>query len=314
MDDYSLLQNIKADDLNKTATIFPIKNGLVFHQSTPYGHKEKSFQGESFYTAPNPAIGATIYYFLKDDFKSIKDKRQESEKEKIKNNKDVYYPPADSIRLEDTEEAAYILATISDELGNDVRKINLPAKKGLARFVWNGRYDVSSPVNFNEVDESNPYYSADEGPVAIPGKYFIKLDKMQNGTIQNMVEKTAFTISTLENATLPLPDRQKLLAYNKELSEFRRVVLGTEDYFGLLKEKIKYLKKGVVNGNVNAVGLLADIHTFETKKKTIDMALHGDESLAKREFETLPRFCWCFRRYCKWQLGATYGRNTNNDR
>ncbi len=290
LDDYTLLQNIKADDLNKTAVIFPIKNGLVFHPSSPYGHKEKSFQGESFYTAPNPAIGATISYYLKDDFKSIKDKRQESEKEKIKNNKDIYYPSADSIRIEDTEEAAYVLATISDELGNDVRKINLPAKKGLARFVWNGRYDVSSPINFNELDESNPYYSADEGPVAVPGKYFIKLDIVHNGTVQNLVDKTAFTISTLENSTLPLPDRQKLMEYNKELSEFRRVVMGTSDYFGLLKEKIKYLKKGAVNGNVNGVSLLADINIFEIKKKPINIALYGDESLAKREFETLPGF------------------------
>lgn len=290
LDNYTLLQSIKADDLNKTATIFPIKNGLVFLQSSPYGHKGKSFQGESFFTAPNPEIGATIYYYLKDDFKSIKDKRKESEKEKIKNNKDVYYPSADSLRLEDTEEAAYILATISDELGNDVRKIHLPAKKGIANFVWNGRYDVTSPINFNVVDESNPYYSPDEGPVAIPGKYFVKLDKIYNGTVQNLVEKTAFTISTLDQSTLPLPDRQKLMVYNKELSEFRRVVLGTADYFGLLNEKIKYLKKGVLNGNVNAVSLLADINTYDTKKKAIEIALNGDESLAKREFETLPGF------------------------
>ena len=288
LDDYTLLQNIKADDLKKTAVIFPIKNGLVFHPSTPFGHKGKSFQGESFFTSPNPPIGATISYYLKDDYKTLKEKRTESEKEKIKNNKDVYYPTADTIRLEDNEEATFILATITDEQGNDVRKINLPAKKGLARITWNGRYDVTSPVNFQTPDESNPYYSPDEGPVAIPGKYFIKLDKVQNGKVENLVEKTAFTISTLNQSTLPLPDQQKLLAFNKDISEFRRVVLGTYDYYENLKERIKFLKKGVLNGNVNAVGLLADIKAFEAKKLPIDIALNGDASLAKHEFETLP--------------------------
>ncbi|MEI8136947.1 MAG: glycosyl hydrolase, partial [Bacteroidota bacterium] len=219
LDDYTLLQNIKVDDLKKTAVIFPIKNGLVFHQSTPFGHKGKSFQGESFFTSPNPPIGATISYYLKDDYKTLKEKRTESEKEKIKNSKDVYYPTADSIRLEDNEEATYVLATITDEQGNDVRKINLPAKKGLARITWNGRYDVTSPINFNVQDELNPYYSPDEGPVAIPGKYFIKLDKVQNGKVENLVEKTAFAISTLNQSTLPIPDQQKLLAFNKDISE-----------------------------------------------------------------------------------------------
>lgn len=290
LDDYTLLQNIKADDLKKSAVIFPIKNGLVFYQSTPYGHKGKSFQGESFFTSPNPPIGATISYYVKDDVKTLKEKRTESEKEKIKKGEPVYYPTADTIRLEDTEEAAYLLATITDEQGNDVRKINLPAKKGLARITWNGRYDVTSPVNFQTPDESNPYYSADEGPVAIPGKYFIKLDKVYNGKIENLVEKTAFTISTLNQSTLPLPDQQKLAAYNKDISEFRRVVLGTADYYEHLKERIKFLKKGVLNGNVNAVALLTDITTFETKKKAIDITLFGDGSLAKHEFETLPGF------------------------
>ncbi|MEI8138137.1 MAG: hypothetical protein WCH21_12505, partial [Bacteroidota bacterium] len=74
----------------------------------------------------------------------------------------------------------------------------------------------------------------------------------------------------------------------KDISEFRRVVLGTSDYYEHLKERIKFLKKGVLNGNVNAVGLLADIKAFETKKLPIDIALNGDASLAKHEFETLP--------------------------
>jgi hypothetical protein len=87
-----------------------------------------------------------------------------------------------------------------------------------------------------------------------------------------------------------LPDQQKLAAFNKDISEFRRVVLGTADYYDHLKERIKFLKKGVLNGNVNAVALLEDINAFETKKKSIDIALNGDGSLSKREFETLPGF------------------------
>jgi photosystem II stability/assembly factor-like uncharacterized protein len=290
LDDYSMLQNIKAGDLNKDAHIFPIKDGLVFNISTPYGHKGKSFQGESFFTAPNPPIGATITYYIKNDFKSMKEKRQDAEKERAKNNQPVYYPSADSLRMEDAEEAAYVLAVITDEQGNEVRKLKLDAKKGVKRITWDGRYEVTSPINFNQPDVSNPYYEPEQGQPAIPGKYFVQLLKVYNGKSENLSDKVAFNLKTLNQSTLPVPDQQKMLTLNKEMAELRRVANGTSDYYGYLKERIKYLKKGLSNGSGNALALLADINTFEKKAKDLDLKLYGDGSLAKREFETLPGF------------------------
>ena len=290
LDDYSILQNIKAEDLNKTGCIFPVKDGLVFNASIPYGHRGKSFQGESFFTAPNPPVGATITYCLKEDFKSIKDKRKDIEKEKIKNNQPVYYPNADSLRLEDLEESAYILAIISDEQNNEIRKIKLEAKKGIKRFTWDGRYEVTSPINFNEPDVNNPYYDADQGPAAVPGKYFVQLIKVHNGKTENITEKVSFNIKTLNQSTIPLPDQQKMFAINKEMAELRRVANGTVDYFGYLKERIKFLKRGIVSGSANALNLLGDINLFDKKMQELDLKIHGDASLAKREFETLPGF------------------------
>lgn len=44
LDDYSILQKINADNLKESAHIFPIKDGVVFNPSTPYGHKENRFK------------------------------------------------------------------------------------------------------------------------------------------------------------------------------------------------------------------------------------------------------------------------------
>lgn len=290
LDDYSPLQNIKAEDLKKTAHIFPVKDGLVFNESTPYGHKGKSFQGASFYTAPNPPVGATITYFIRDDFKSLKELRKESEKEKQKNNQAVYYPNSDSLRLEDLEETAYILATITDEKGEEVKKIKLDAKKGLKRFTWDGRYEVTSPVNFIEPDTENPYYEADQGVPAVPGKYFVQLIKIYDGKTETLTDKVAFNIKTLNQSSLPLPDQQKALAFNKELAEFRRVASGTAVYFGHLHERAKYIKAGITKGSANALSLLEDMKKFDKKAQVLQLKMHGDNSLAKREFEVLPGF------------------------
>lgn len=290
LDDYSPLRQFKAEDLNKEALIYPIKTGLVFNPSTPYGHKGKSFQGESFFTAPNPAIGATITYYLKNDYKTLKEKRRAAEKEKAKNNQPVYYPSADSLRLEDKEEAPQVLAVISDESGNIVRRIKLGTAKGIKRVTWDGRYEVTSPVSFNQPDADNPYYTPDSGPMAVPGKYFVKLVKRYAGSEEELAPNAPFEIAGLNMSTLPLPDQQKAKSFNNELAEFRRVAVGTADYFEHLKERIKYLKKGLGMTNAKTSELQAAIGEFDKSRKDLDIKLNGDESLARREFETLPGF------------------------
>src|SRR6202008_1163084 len=142
-------------DLDKTATIFPVKDALIFIPSVPLGHKGKSFQGASYYLAENPAIGAAITYYLKNDYKSLKDKRKETDKEKIKNNLALSYPSADSLRMEDREEAPYVILDISDASGNSIRKLKQAAKKGMYRVTWDGRYTRTSPVTFNVPDPDN---------------------------------------------------------------------------------------------------------------------------------------------------------------
>lgn len=289
IDNYSLLQNIKEEDVKKN-TIFPINDGLVYIESQPYGHKGKSFQGESFYVAKNPPIGATFNFYLNEEFKSIKDKRKEAEKERIKNNLPVYYPSADSIRLEDSEEGPLLFLVITDEQNNEIRKIKVEYKKGMQQALWDGRYELTSPVNFNVPDYDNPYYEAEKGAAAVPGKYFAQLIKVSKEKSENLTERSAFNLKTLNIATLSSKDLAKQNVLNKEIGEFRRVVLGSNDYLGHLKNRIKYLKAGINQTNSNGFSLMKDITEFEKQTRELDIKLSGDNSIAKHEFEVVPGF------------------------
>jgi photosystem II stability/assembly factor-like uncharacterized protein len=286
LDDYSVLQKIKKEDLEQKAKLFPIKGALVYIESTPLGHKGKSNQGESFYTADNPPVGANITYWIKDDIKTIKEKRKESEKEKIKNNQPIYYPSADSIRMEDLEDAAYLMLVISDENANVIRKIKQSAKKGMYRINWNGRLDVTSPVSLNRLSSDNPYDESDQGPLALPGKYFVHLVKVENGTVEKITDNTPFELLTLNNSTLSV-NTKELNDFNKDLSEFRRVVLATSEYCNSVNQRVKYIKAGVLQMNSISEDLISDVKSMELLLQNIDLALNGDKSLAKREFETL---------------------------
>ena len=288
MDDYSVLQTIKETDLSKN-NIFKPEDALVFIESTPYGHKGKSFQGESFYTAKNPPVGAVINFHLNEEYKSMKDIRKEKEKERIKNNLPVHYPSADSIRMEDNEAAPQLYMVISDENGNEVRKLKVSYKKGMQQVLWNGRYELTSPVNFNTPDTDNPYYEEEKGPAAIPGNYTAQLVKVTADKQEGISDKQSFKLVTLNNAVISPVDKAKQQQLNKEISEFRRVVLGSNDYLSHLKNRVKYLKAGV-SQTADGLALMKEISEFEEKSKALDLVLHGNGSMAKREFETAPGF------------------------
>lgn len=279
LDDYSPLQNYqsrKTDLENKAATIFPIKEALVFMPSTPLGHRGKSFQGESFYIADNPAIGAVISYYFKDDYKTIKEIRKAREEKQVND----YYPSKDSMRLEDREQEAYLVAIISDESGRVIKQIKQAARKGMVRMVWNGRMEKTSPVSFYQPDLSNPYEGEDNGPLALPGIYNVELKLVSNNQITSISNKERFTLKTLYNASYNNE------AFNASLAEFRRVVSGVNAYCGEMINRSVFIKKGAEQ-NADA-GILKQLEVIDNKLYQISLQLNGDATLASREFETLP--------------------------
>ncbi len=279
LDDYSPLQNYqnKTNEMNtQGATIFPIKNAMVFIPSTPLGHKGKSFQGESFYTAENPSIGAVITYYVKDDYKTIKDIRKAREEKQLND----YYPSKDSIRMEDKEEEAYLLAIITDQSGHVIRQLKQAAKKGMVRMVWNGRMEKTSPVSFYQPDPNNPYESDDQGPLAIPGKYNVEIKLIMNHEVKSLSKTESFTLQSLYENT----GNNEI--FNTELSEFRRVIAGVNAYCGDMSNRLNFIKKGAQQNS--DLSLLKEIAAIEEKIYQINLTMNGDGSLAGREFETLP--------------------------
>ena len=279
LDDYSPLQHYKdkaSELISQPVTIYPVKDALVFMQSTPLGHKGKSFQGESFYVAENPPVGAVITYYVRDDYKTIKELRKEREEKQTDN----FYPSTDSIRLEDRQPETYILATITDMENNIIRQLKQPAKKGMARMVWNGRLEKSSPVTFHQPDPNNPYESEDMGPMAIPGEYNVTFRIIKNNEVILTSKTEKFRLKALGE------ERKQNLAFNKELSEFRRVVLGVNSYNGEMSNRLNFIRKGAIQGADPSI--MKDIAAIEEKVYSVNLALNGDAGLAQREFETLP--------------------------
>ena len=70
---------MSSDVANREATLFPTRDADLYIERAPYGLPGKSFQGDSYFTAPNPPFGAMFTYYLKDELKSRKKQRWETE-------------------------------------------------------------------------------------------------------------------------------------------------------------------------------------------------------------------------------------------
>jgi photosystem II stability/assembly factor-like uncharacterized protein len=288
LDDYSPLRYFKKEDLTKAAIIFPVKDALMYIESVPLGVRGKGFQGESFYTTPNPKVGAVFTYYLKDDIKTIKEKRREAEKEKIKKGEAPYYPSLDSLRKEDEQPAPHLMVTVSDENNNVVRRIKAPAKKGMSRIVWDFRYAPFGPVDLTPFDESNAFSSPEIGYMALPGNYKVSLSKFEDGVYTELTAAQPFKAVTLNNATLPAGDKKALEDFCKQVAELRRVSTAADEYRSEMVNKIKFIKQAIFETPNLPVTVSKTIAALEKRLTDVNTKLNGDATLARREFESSP--------------------------
>ena len=285
LDDFSPLRNLKKEDLQKSAFISPIKKSWMYLESTPLGTRDKGFQGEGFWNAPNPKPGAIFTYFIKNDIKTLKEKRQQSESEKIKKGEAPYYPSIDSLRMEDAQPAPYILFTITDEQGNVVRRLRTGVKKGLNRINWDFRGDAKNAINFSSGDESDVFNSRTRGIFVMPGNYKVAMSKFEDGNFTELVSGQPFTIEFLNMAALPVTDRKAIAEFGKKVSELKRAFDATTGYRSELVNKLRFLKEAALQTSSADPSILKDIFNVEKRLAATDIILFGDEALTKREFE-----------------------------
>jgi photosystem II stability/assembly factor-like uncharacterized protein len=283
LDDYSPLRFMSKETLQKEAEIFPVKDALMFIQANPFGFRGVAFQGASFYSAPNPEVGAVFTYYLKDEFKTLKEKRRDEEKKKQKNKEDIKYPSYETLKAEQEEPEAYLLFTISDENGNVIRKIKTDAQKGVNRIVWNFRYTSPTPVSLEPFDDSVPWIEADKGYMVVPGKYFVSLSKFQDGKFTELVSKREFVCKSLNNTTIPAEDKLALDSFNKKVAELTRAITGADAFRNELVEKLAYFKKAVLDGAEVPASTYNNIISVESDLRELNKKINGDPLRARYE-------------------------------
>ncbi len=283
LDDYSPLREINSETIDKDAYIFNGRNGLVFIPDSKYGYQGSGFQGAAFWTAKNPPLGVVITYYLKEKPLTLKEERQQKEKDARKNGSDVEYPEKNRLRQEAFEEKPYLLFVIKDSEGSEIRRLTKPASAGVNRIVWDGKLaDVASTKTKNE-----PLTKSGAANLALPGDYSVSMYMSKNGQVKLLVADHPVKLEVLNKSTLPV-DQKAVFAFQQSIVKLRRVAYGVEQYRNYLQKRVKLAKANARNTPGISIETLDKLRKLEEKLHEVDIALNGDRVLAQHQFETKP--------------------------
>jgi photosystem II stability/assembly factor-like uncharacterized protein len=287
LDDYTPLRNIKTETLQKEAVLFPVKPALMYIESLPLGLRGKGFQGESFYTAPNPPFGAVFTYYLKDDLKTRKQQRWALEAEAEKEGGNVAFPSWDDLRAEDREKDPVVLITISDEQGNVVRRLTGPTGAGFHRVAWDLRFPTTMPPSEAPSSEDNLFAEPDQGPLAAPGTYRVSIAKRVDGKLTPIGEPQTFQATPLGLSSLPAQDQASAHAFHQKAARLQRALAGALQAVGETGARLNAIQRALLQTPRADDKLSDEADALERRLQDISVLLQGDTTLAARN-ETLP--------------------------
>jgi photosystem II stability/assembly factor-like uncharacterized protein len=288
LDNYTPLRVLKPEMLNQEATMFPVKDAMMYIQSQPLGGRGKSFQGEAYFTAENPAFGATFTYYLKEAPKTKKQKRQDAEKEADRKGAPLPYPALADLSAEEEEEAPGMILTISDATGRIVRRLNAPLTAGMNRVTWDLRYPAPTLAPPRPADgEEDPFAEPPGGPLVMPGKYSVTLAKRVNGVISRLSTPQEFTVYAEGQGAMSAPDRAALVEFQQKVARLQRAVSGAVETANQLRTRLGQIKRALHETPAAEAKLSDDAASIEKRTNEILRSLRGDTALRQRQ-EILP--------------------------
>jgi photosystem II stability/assembly factor-like uncharacterized protein len=285
LDDYSPLRILTKGNLEKPAMILPIKKAELYVPAAPLAGGEKAFQGAGFFTAPNPPFGATITYYMKEALKTKMAARREQEQKLERDGKDVFYPSWEALKAEDREEPDLLLLTVRNDAGQIVRRLAAPGGSGLHRVTWDLRWPSTRPVTGSEPTRSGEGGESSgrgRGPLALPGRYTVTLERRQEQRSTELVPATAFDVEPLNFATLPPPDRGAVMAFAKQTSELQRAALGALEALDEGLAQVGNVKRLIDQTPSLPLALRQQVRGLEVKLLDLRERFAGEPTRARR--------------------------------
>src|SRR5262245_10373589 len=283
VDDYSPVRSTSAATLEKAATLYPVRNAVLFVPTQQYSMPGKGFQGEMFFQGENPPYGATFTYHVKDAIKTLKEKRTETEQAAQKDGRPIRYPTPDELRAEANEEAPTMLLTVSSSGGAPIRVLTGPVGKGIHRVSW----DLRAPAH--ELPPNRPRGELDElfgdplvGPYVVPGDYSVTLSQRVGGVVTQVAGPVSFKVVLDPQAAASAGDQAARWQFQDKLQALSRDISGSLELANSTSMRIDPIVKAPHSTPAAPRPLHTQARALKARLTDILVQLQGERRLGAR--------------------------------
>lgn len=265
LDDYSTLRLLSEELLeNNDIFLFPVSDARILQLSNELGGGRHGSQGDTHYSADNPARGALIRYYLKEGLKTSKAEREKAESELAKEDEDhdgTPYPGWEVLREEKREESPKLYFEIRNEQGDLVRRLTGSASEGMQSVRWDLHYGTPG---------------GGRGPWVTEGTYQVQAFRVQQGEVSPWGQSQSIVVSDLLDAAVPPMDREQALAWHMEVGELQGVVSASLRLLEEGLEEVTAMKNAVRNSRVAGLELGENLRAMELAMQDARRSIAGD--------------------------------------
>ncbi len=251
LDNYSALRELSQNRAEQKAYMFAIKDALLYIPAS-----NLNYQGGVHFRRPNPNPAAHFKFYVKDGFKSLKQKRMMAQKKALKNGSKYPYPSEEDLLAEKKEVKPSLVFTIYDTAGNVIRKLKAPYRAGYQSLDWDFAY--LSP----------------RGPKVPPGNYTVAVDKKQGTEFNRIIEPQSFKVIALPNA-LGNPNYEANFDFLKNVNALSAQVNAAQVKLNQMTSQINNMRKILANTAVEASVLVDKLEAMQTQIDQVSNIISG---------------------------------------
>ncbi len=299
LDDLSPIREFNAEMLSGTPSLFSVKPTYRYIPKDATGG-----QGATEYAAENPPYGAVFTYYLPEKFKTIKEVRQESEKELVKQEKPTPFAAWDELEEEVRQEAPAIYLTVKDKDGKVVNRVKGTNEEGFNRVNWELNYADKSGIMLGGGREGS-------GTLVTTGEYTVSLDLNENGALRQLAGPQTFEVVPLGKGALEGASNADIEAFRKEYDNFALKMTAANSVLERNLLKVEAMKRALQIATNPTEDIFTQLYEARVRLLDIEKALKGNKAkdeVGERSDPTPSNAAY----FASAALNGTYGPTANH--
>ncbi|MCX2743589.1 glycosyl hydrolase [Mangrovivirga sp. M17] len=288
LDDYTMLRDVSQSKLEQEAVLFPTRKAWWYVPRSELGfNEEKGSMGAAHYTAPNPDFGAVFTYYLKDEYKTKEEKRQDAEKKLTKSGQNIPFAGYEGMAMEETMPDPKVWLTVKDMNGNVIKRIPGSTDKGFHRVAWDLRYPAPESITLEKPEEPENELEFD-GLLAPPGKYTVTLSKVVDGEATTLSEPVEFEVVELRDGALEGASNEELSQFLRKYEEKVKRTTAIQLKLSALNKQVKAIERAIAKSQTDPGAFDKQYQELLTELNELNTMVQGNPAKLQVGEKTKP--------------------------